>query len=181
MLGTATITGIFYGTDGAPVTEADVSIVPKQKYVASSGDAAWVPRAVTGRTDATGAIGVLDGAAFTGGVALAAGQYEMSVSKDDVSHNGVLTVDQDMVAAGSADLQTALGPAPPPILVSAAQAARDKAREWASSPEDVEVEPGLFSARHYAAKASTSGLSAGPGFKIVGAELRHDISTLSRG
>lgn len=35
----------------------------------------------------------------------------------------------------------------------AAEGARDRAREWAESPEDVQVEPGHFSALHYAEKA----------------------------
>lgn len=108
MLGTATITGIFYGTDGAAVTDADVYIVPKQKYVASVSGAAWVPRAVIGRTDATGAIGTLDGETFTAGIALGQGQHEISVRKLDVSHNGVLTIDEVMIAAGTGTLANAL-------------------------------------------------------------------------
>jgi hypothetical protein len=97
MFETATITGIFYGTDGAAV--ADVCIVPKRKYLASVGDAAWVPRAVTGRTGASGQIGVFDGTTFTPGIALAIGQHDISVRKDGRSHNGVITVDADMAAA----------------------------------------------------------------------------------
>jgi hypothetical protein len=154
MFETATITGIFYGTDGAAVTDADVYIVPKRKYLASVGDAAWVPRAVTGRTDASGQIGVFDGTTFTPGIALAIGQHDISVRKDGRSHNGVITVDADMAAAaGATSLHAALQPAPEPELISAARAARDKAREWAEAPEGVEVEPGEFSALHYAAKA----------------------------
>lgn len=38
---------------------------------------------------------------------------------------------------------------------SAASASSDKAKEWAENPEDVEVEPGQFSALHWAAKAAT--------------------------
>jgi hypothetical protein len=154
MFETATITGIFYGTDGAAVTDADVYIVPKRKYLASVGDAAWVPRAVTGRTDASGQIGVFDGTTFTPGIALAIGQHDISVRKDGRSHNGVITVDADMAAAaGATSLHAALQPAPEPELISAAQAARDKAREWAANPENVEVEPGAFSALHHATKA----------------------------
>lgn len=110
MLGTATITGIFYGTDGAPVPEADVYIVPKQKYVASVDGAAWVPRSVTGRTDASGAIGTLDGETFSAGVALGLGQHEVSVRAGGISHNGVVTVDQAMITAGAATLEDALQP-----------------------------------------------------------------------
>ena len=108
MLGTATITGIFYGTDGAPVPEADVYIVPKQKYVAAVSGLAWVPRSVTGRTNATGAIGTLDGESFTPGIALGLGQHEISVRKGDTSHNGTLTIDEAIIAAGVAALGDAL-------------------------------------------------------------------------
>jgi len=38
--------------------------------------------------------------------------------------------------------------------------ARDKAEEWASNPEDVEVEPGLFSSFHYAQKSEDSANAA---------------------
>lgn len=108
MLGTATITGIFYGTDGATVAEGDVYIVPKQKYIATISGAAWVPRSVTGRTDAAGAIGTLDGATFTAGISLGVGQFDVSVRKGDTSHNGTLTVDEAMVTAGTATLGEAL-------------------------------------------------------------------------
>lgn len=37
-----------------------------------------------------------------------------------------------------------------------AQAARDKAKQWAENPVDVPVEPGLFSAKHHATKAANS-------------------------
>ncbi len=37
-----------------------------------------------------------------------------------------------------------------------AQAARDKAKQWAENPVDVPVEPGQFSAKHHAAKADNS-------------------------
>lgn len=165
MLDTATITGIFYGTDGAPVTEADVYIVPKQKTLAAVSGAAWVPRAVTGRTDATGAIGTFNGATFTAGIALGAGQFAVSVRKGDASYNGTLTVDAAMIAAGATALDTALQPAPEPQIVSAAAlardqavVARDEARDWATTPENVEVTPGQFSSLHHAA---TSGTNAG--------------------
>jgi hypothetical protein len=111
MFETATITGIFYGTDGAAV--ADVCIVPKRKYLASVGDAAWVPRAVTGRTGASGQIGVFDGTTFTPGIALAIGQHDISVRKDGRSHNGVITVDADMAAARRCD-KPSCGPATRP-------------------------------------------------------------------
>lgn len=124
MLATATITGIFYGTNGAPVTNADVYIVPKQKYVASIGGSAWVPRSLTGVTNASGEIGTLDGETFVPGLALGVGQHDISVREGGTSHNGVLTVDTDMVAsAGAIELNVALQPAPAPELVAEAIAA----------------------------------------------------------
>ncbi|WP_411507881.1 carbohydrate-binding protein [Brucella anthropi] len=41
-----------------------------------------------------------------------------------------------------------------------AQAARDKAKQWAENPVDVPVEPGQFSAKHHAAKAAASATSS---------------------
>jgi hypothetical protein len=52
--------------------------------------------------------------------------------------------DATAAGAGAEDAETAR---------AATVAARDKAQLWASAPEDTEVEPGLFSARHGAAKA----------------------------
>lgn len=43
---------------------------------------------------------------------------------------------------------------------TASAAARDTAQEWASKPEDQVVSGGLFSARHYAAKAAASAVAA---------------------
>jgi hypothetical protein len=42
----------------------------------------------------------------------------------------------------------------------AAEAARDKAQEWAENPEDVEVETGAYSAKHHAIKAAASAAEA---------------------
>lgn len=42
----------------------------------------------------------------------------------------------------------------------AAEAARDKAQEWAESPENVEVETGAYSAKHHAIKAAASAADA---------------------
>lgn len=39
---------------------------------------------------------------------------------------------------------------------SAAELARDKAQEWADKPEDSAISPGVFSARHWAAKAMSA-------------------------
>lgn len=41
-----------------------------------------------------------------------------------------------------------------PQAANDAAAARDKAQEWADNPEDDEVEPGQYSAKHWAAKAA---------------------------
>ncbi|MBC7132142.1 MAG: hypothetical protein H5U16_03430 [Roseovarius sp.] len=124
MLDTATLTGIFYGTDGTPVTEADVYVVPNQKYLASVGGAAWVPRSVSFRTDASGAIGTLDGEIFTPGIALGIGQHDIAVRKAGQSWSGVLTVDAAMAASATpTTLDAALQPAPPPELVSRADLA----------------------------------------------------------
>jgi hypothetical protein len=42
----------------------------------------------------------------------------------------------------------------------AAQAARDKAEDWAEEAEDVEVDPGMYSAKHHSAKAAASAAAA---------------------
>lgn len=42
----------------------------------------------------------------------------------------------------------------------AAEAARDKAQEWAENPEGVEVEAGAYSAKHHAIKAAASATEA---------------------
>ena len=42
----------------------------------------------------------------------------------------------------------------------AAQAARDKAEDWAEEAEDVEVDPGMYSAKHHSAKAAASAVAA---------------------
>ena len=42
----------------------------------------------------------------------------------------------------------------------AAQAARDKAEDWAEEAEDVEVEEGMYSAKHHSAKAAASAVAA---------------------
>lgn len=124
MLDTATLTGIFYGTDGTPVTGADVYVVPNQKYLASVGGAAWVPRSVSFRTDASGAVGTLDGEIFTPGIALGIGQHDIAVRKAGQSWSGVLTVDAAMAASATpTPLDAALQPAPPPELVSRADLA----------------------------------------------------------
>lgn len=141
MLGTATITGILYGTDGAPVKYADVHIVPRQKYLASVDGAAWVPRAVTVNTDGTGAIGILveteSSGSFTPGLTLGLGQYDISVRKDGTSHNGVLTIDAGMIAApGPVDINLALQPAPAPELVSEVLTARDTVLQTAQQVSD---------------------------------------------
>ena len=47
---------------------------------------------------------------------------------------------------------------------SASESARDLSQKWASEPEDSVVSEGLFSARHYAAKAATSLASIISGF-----------------
>jgi hypothetical protein len=128
MIQTATITGVFFAPGGAPVTNADVFIIPKQKFITSTAGAPLVPRPLVGlATDATGQIGWLDGTTFTPGVALSIGQYSLSVRKADITHNGVLTIDADMVAAGTVSLSDALQPAPEPELVSTATRAREEA------------------------------------------------------
>lgn len=56
--------------------------------------------------------------------------------------NDVVTTGNDVTTTGNA--------------VTAAEAARDKAQLWADEDEDQEVEAGLYSAKHWAAKAAES-------------------------
>ena len=46
------------------------------------------------------------------------------------------------------------------VAQAAAEAARDKAEEWADNPEDVAVKAGQYSAKHHAIKAAASAASA---------------------
>jgi microcystin-dependent protein len=71
--------------------------------------------------------------------------WKITVANEDteIRWNGSAWVETDLTSA-----------------VGAAQAAMDKASEWAEKNEDVEVEAGKFSAKHYAQKAAgaTSGV-----------------------
>ncbi len=128
MIDTANVTGIFFAPGGAPVTNAAVFVVPKQKFITSTAGAPLVPRPLAGLvTNETGQIGWSEGGTFTPGFALAIGQYSLTVRKRDIAHKGVLTIDADMVAAGAVTLSDALQPAPEPVLVSTATRARDEA------------------------------------------------------
>jgi len=128
MIVTANITGVFFAPGGAPVANADVFIVPRQKFIGSTSGAPLVPRPLLGLvTDATGQIGWLDGSTFMPGVDLVVGQYALCVRKGDITHSGVLTIDAAMVTAGAVSLADALQPAPEPELVSTATRARDEA------------------------------------------------------
>ena len=62
------------------------------------------------------------------------------------------------------DDSTALVPGVTQDRIVEATASAEKAQEWAENPEDTEVEPGAFSAKHWAAKAE----SAVPAFGAVG-------------
>jgi hypothetical protein len=138
MIQTATITGVFFAPGGAPVTDADVFIIPRQKFITSTAGAPLVPRPLAGlRTNGTGQIGWSDGTTFTPGVALAIGQYSLTVRKGDIAHNGVLTVDAGMAAAPvPVDLAVALQPAPEPELVSMVIMARDTVLQTAQQVSD---------------------------------------------
>jgi hypothetical protein len=52
----------------------------------------------------------------------------------------------------------------------ASEAARDKAQEWSENPEDVEVEPGQFSALHHATKAGADRVQTGLDVVATGAD-----------
>lgn len=54
----------------------------------------------------------------------------------------------------------------------AAEAARDLAQKWASEVEDTPVSGGEYSAKHYAAKAAESALSAGQLWEVSGGVTR---------
>lgn len=58
---------------------------------------------------------------------------------------------------------------------AASKDARDKSAAWAESPEDVPVEPGKFSARHYAAKAGQAASTFDPQ-PIIDAAVRRSIA-----
>lgn len=72
-------------------------------------------------------------------------QHESDVFATDLS-DGKWLLAADF-STGQANIDAAL---------NAAIAARDKAEQWAEEAEDVEVEPGEFSAKHYSIKASDS-------------------------
>ena len=72
-------------------------------------------------------------------------QHESDVFATDLS-DGKWLLAADF-STGQANIDAAL---------QAAEAARDKAEQWAEEDEDVEVEPGEFSAKHYSIKASDS-------------------------
>ncbi|KAB6716277.1 hypothetical protein [Roseobacter sp. TSBP12] len=61
---------------------------------------------------------------------------------------GSAQVNADQVAAIAAQFGDVAG------AITAAEAAQDKSEQWAENPEDVEVDPGQYSAKHHAAKAS---------------------------
>ncbi|HMA79169.1 MAG TPA: hypothetical protein VKP88_08765 [Candidatus Paceibacterota bacterium] len=77
-------------------------------------------------------------------------QHTSDVFNTDFNTEGYWRLIADF-AAGQQAIDTAL---------NEAEAARDKAEEWAENPEDVEVETGQFSALHYAAKADDSAAAA---------------------
>ncbi len=73
--------------------------------------------------------------------------------------NGPKRFTYSLTSDGSTDFADGIGQAAP-LLASAAELARDKAREWARNPEDDPVEPGQFSALHWAAKAAVEKAAA---------------------
>lgn len=72
----------------------------------------------------------------------------------DLNNNNLLNVDRINgvpLTGGFSDLSSA---------IAASEAARDKAQEWATNPEDTPVETGQFSALHWSAKAEDEKLAA---------------------
>src|SRR5690606_10974635 len=57
----------------------------------------------------------------------------------------------------------------------ASEDARDKSAAWAASPEGAPVEPGKFSAKHYAAKAEQAAAAFDPQ-PIIDAAVRRSIA-----
>lgn len=83
------------------------------------------------------------------------GQYDVVA----VGSNGQKRCTYSLTADGSTDFADGIGQAAP-LLASAAELARDKAREWAENPENDAVEPGRYSALHHSAKAQLERLAA---------------------
>ena len=83
----------------------------------------------------------------------------IAVENNETNINTVANVDADVttVAGISSDVTTAadniVAIQNAPQAATDAEDARDKAEQWAQEEEDVEVEPGLFSAFHWAQKA----------------------------
>lgn len=97
-------------------------------------------------------------------VTLYPGSYSILCSGANGPKRATMALTED----GSTDLTDLIGQAAP-LLTSAAELARDKAREWATNPEDDPVEPGEFSARHHAIKAAASAGAASTAGATAGA------------
>lgn len=165
-LPTTTLTGVLYAPDGTPYASETVEIRAMTTAVSGVPGGGRVPELVTAVTDASGEIGT-DSGGFSAGVELSLGQYLLTVHAVGRSYQAQVTIDQNMIDAGVVSLFDAIGPAPAPPVVTAAQeardaaqTARDKARQWAESPENVEVEPDKFSALHHATKAGEAAAAA---------------------
>jgi len=133
-LDTTLVTGTIYETDGTVLASRTVSFTPVSATAVGFADASLAPQTVVAQTNASGEIGIDDGG-FSAGVPLALGKYTMRVMGGLKDRTGTVTIDQNMIDAGTADLEAALGPGPTPEIVTAAQVARDEARQWAGAPQ----------------------------------------------
>ena len=68
--------------------------------------------------------------------------------------------DQSASSAASAETAASASAASAANDATAAQDAADSAEAWADTPEDTEIAPGVYSARHWAAKAQIASMSA---------------------
>ncbi|MBU1829914.1 MAG: hypothetical protein KJ731_15795 [Alphaproteobacteria bacterium] len=88
---------------------------------------------------------------------------------------GSAQVNADQVAAIAAQFGDVAG------AITAAEAAQDKSEQWAENPEDVEVDPGQYSAKHHAAKSlisenSANAASDAASTYMAGAEAARDAA-----
>ena len=78
----------------------------------------------------------------------------------DSASTDATTADQAAITATAAQAAADASAASAATDATAAQDAADNAEAWADTPEDTEIAPGVYSARHWAAKAQIASMSA---------------------
>ena len=136
------VVGVFRVPHGQPFPNSTLTWFREGRAVGAQGASVILDEPFYVPTDGVGAIDAM----------VVAGRYLVQVRLRDADRFFSVPVpDQE----GPHDISTLVdGPSPDePDDLTAFQALVDKAKNWAQAPEDTEVEPSKFSARHWAAKS----------------------------